>query len=383
MSKAQRPPNRLWIERYAEASGCTWLAGRLFGDADGGDLARRRGPYLFVLAVWLVVAIGFPTVTFLRRGRFPVLETPGNLFLLPVGLVVVFVILRLRDRHALVVDRLPDPIASGEVEHSCRTRRLLGALGWPAPETAIDEVVPSRTKRGLLVLGLGLHASWFFVDPDPMSHFIAVHGWAISLVFFLLIVPLVSYVIGMELASLYIGALLLLPLKVTVTRRIDFTDPMRFGGLRPLGTLLRDATVSLLVLVALFGVFEVVAAGTDPLDPYSRIILFGGMAFAAAAFFVPVYWLHKFMRTSKEARIAAIIEEVRESGPDDHAFPDTRPIDPTDYDEYTSQFIRLTWVENTREFPVDFSLVLEFVLVLVLPYLAHISSIFVFEELLH
>lgn len=64
-------------------------------------------------------------------------------------------------------------------------------------------------------------------------------------------------------------------------------------------------------------------------------------------------------------------------------FPHTRPAVPTVYDEYTHKHIQLTRVENLREFPVETHLVVELLFVVLLPYVAHVSSIFVFEHLLH
>lgn len=393
MPSERREPNPLWIERYADATRLAGLADRLVGtdptavDPDEPSETDRPpyGAYLVVTAAWLVTTAGFGAVQFARDGTVPVLRTPGLLLGLAPWLLVVYVIFRLRDRYASVVDGLPDPVSLEHAREPRRTRRFLRAVGWddPAGGVAKAEIVPRRTKLGLLVLGLGLHASWFVLDPSPMSHLTAVYGRALASVYFLVLVPLVYVVIGVELVSLYVGVLVLLPLKVTATDRIDFTDAKRFGGLRPLGRLLRDATASLLVFLALFAVFETIAVGSDPLDPFSRVVLFGGMAFAAAAFLGPVYWLHKFMRHQKEARIDDITDEIRHSGPDDDVFPDTRPVEPSHYDEYTYEYIKLSRVENMREFPVDFSLVLEFVFVLILPYLAHVSSIFVFEELLH
>lgn len=393
MPSERREPNPLWIERYAELTRLDALADRLVGtdatgDGDDDATAAHRSPYgayLVVVAAWLVTTAGFGAVQFARDGAVPVLRTPGLLLGVAPWLLVVYVVLGLRGRHASVVDGLPAPVDLEGAREARRTRRFLRAAGWddPTGRAAMEEIVPRRTKLGLLLLGLGLHASWFVLDPSPMSHLTAVYGRAIASVYFLVLVPLFYVVVGVELVSLYVGVLVLLPLKVTATDRIDFTDAKRFGGLRPLGRLLRDATASLLVFLALFAVFETIAVGTDPLDPFSRVVLLGGMAFAAATFLGPVYWLHKFMRHQKEARIDDITDEIRHSGPDDDVFPDTRPVEPSHYDEYTYEYIKLSRVENMREFPVDFSLVLEFAFVLLLPYVAHVSSIFVFEELLH
>lgn len=368
----------LWVERYGEASGLSSATARVLDVEDGG----RYGPYLFVALAWAVTTLGFGFVRFLQDGTFPVLQAPGLLVAILPLLFVVYVILGLRDRYRAVVEDLPDPVDVSESEDARIARAVLRVAGWsdPTGADALADIVTRRVKLSVLVLGLGLQASWFVLDPSPTSHLAAVYGRPVALVYFLLIVPLVYTVLGAELLSLYLGVHLFLPLKATAADRIDFDDPLRFGGLRPLGRLLRDSTASFLVVLAFFVVSEAVGPGSSPLDAFSRLLLLGGTAFAACAFAAPVYWLHKHMRGMKEARVERISRAMVEGGPDGGPATDALP-DPGDVD-YTYEFIRLTRVENMHEFPVDLSLVLEFCVALLLPYAADVSTALVSEALL-
>lgn len=370
----------LWIDWYASRTGMYRLLSLL--GVEDETRQRRYGPYAFVVVLIFVLGVGFPAVRYVQTGSFPVLESPGLLVMLPAWLFIVYVIRGLAQRYETVTGALPEPDDVGD-SGGQHYRGLLTAVGVPLDGAAtFQHPVPATLKRFLLVPGVGLHLAWFVLDPSPMSWLRTIWGPELAWVFFGIIVPFVFFVIGVELVSLYLGVHVFLPLTVTARDHIDFTDPHLYGGLRSVGRLLRDSAASMLVLLSLYFVFESVSMGTSPFDAFSRIILFGGIGFAVCTFLGPVYWLHLYMRRKKEAKIEEITDEIEMEGPDGARFPD---IDPKtdEFEFYTNEFIRLNRVENMKEFPIDFSLVVEFIFVLLLPYLAHVSSIFVFEKLLH
>lgn len=373
-------PGGLWIDWYASHTGMYVLLS-LLGVEDEAT-QRRYGPYAFLVVLIGVILVGFPAIRYVQTGTFPITQTPGLLVMLPAWLFIVYVIRGLAKRYEAVTNTLPGPVDSGGVEHGYS--RVLTALGVPIAndDAVFEDPIPRSLKRGLLVPGIGLHLTWFIVDPSPMSWLRTIWGPELAWVFFGVVVPFVFFVLGVELVCLYLGVHVFLPATVAARDHIDFTDPHLYGGLRPVGRLLRDSAASMLILLSLYFVFESVSMGSSPFDAFSRIILFGGIGFAVLTFLGPVYWLHHYMRRKKEAKIEEITKEIETEGPEGSRFPD---IDPKtdEFEFYTNEFIRLSRVENMKEFPVDFSLVLEFLFVLALPYLAEVSSVYVFEELLH
>lgn len=233
------------------------------------------------------------------------------------------------------------------------------------------------------MLGAAVYIGWITVDPAPFAPLEPIYGRTITRIKVLGIIPFVNYVLVVELVSMYVGVHLLLPLKITCADLADVEAPRGYLGFRPVGRLLRDSTGGFLILVTLYISIESVAPGTSPFDPFATLVLLGSSLFVGLIFFGPVYWLHHYMRRVKDEYVDWLQAELRATGPDDSVFPHTRPAVRTDYDEYTHKHIQLTRVENLREFPVETHLVVELLFVVLLPYVAHVSSIFVFEHLLH
>lgn len=81
------------------------------------------------------------------------------------------------------------------------------------------------------------------------------------------------------------------------------------------------------------------------------------------------------MRRMKEAKLSELAADLETDAPADLASS-------TEVVSYIHEFIRLTRIEDMHDWPVDIGLMLELVFVLILPYVAHVSAIVVFEELL-
>lgn len=371
-------PETLWIDMYARRSGVAALLDHL-----GVEKSDTYAPYAFIVLLWAVLSFGFPAIRFVETGAFPVAQTPGILMILPSWLFVVGLIRWLHAEHELVLEREHFPGEDKTFSPPNRqrsrwrsvTRSFLTLVGVriDGDQTDLTRTVPRRVKRVLLVPGLGLHAAWFFVDPSPMSWLGEVWGPELAALFFFVIVPGVFFVFGVELVSIYIGIHVLLPLSITVSDRINFDDPHLYGGLRPVGALLRNSAASFLVVLSAYVAFETVARGSTPLDAFSQVILFGGIAFGALIFAAPVYWLHRYMRRQKWAKVEQIVAEVRDQNEGGVTFPDIDPTNRETFEFNTQEYIRLDRVERMKEFPVDFSLVLEFLIVLALPYVSSIT----------
>ena len=156
--------------------------------------------------------------------------------------------------------------------------------------------------------------------------------------------------------------------------RFDFDDERRYGGLRPLGELLRDGTAAAAIVLAGWVILEEIGPGTSPFDPFSGLLLAGGTLGLLLLFVVPVTWLHRYMRDRKAEKLAQIRREIERYGPDDRSLTETRAVYAKDYDVLNHQFVRLTLVQNTRVVPVDMSVVGELLIVVALPYVAELTA---------
>lgn len=379
---------RLWIQRAAGLTRSRWLAERLWDQ----EVAAGRAPYLVVTAAWVFDAIVLSTVPFVGRGQLPILQEYAIWLMLPSWLFVTYLILGLHRRYeAIATDLIRRDPSSKRPDTGRATprryERVLGVLGVPEPPThrraALTQIVSTRVRVGLLVLGAAVYLGWIWIDPAPFAPLEPLYGETITRIKVLGIIPFVNYLLVVELVSMYVGVHLLLPLKLTSADLADVEDPRGYLGFRSVGRLLRDSTVAFLVLVTLYISIESVAPGTSPFDTFAILVLLGSSLFVGLIFFAPVYWLHVYMRGVKDDYVDWLQEELEAAGSDDSVFPHTNPAGRADYDEYTHKHIQLSRVENLREFPVETHLVVELVFVVMLPYVAHISSIFVFEHLLH
>lgn len=363
----------LWFDWYVDRLRLGGVSERYLG-------SKKRGVYLVAVLAWLVPAVGFPAVQFLRDGTFPIGRTPGLSIALVGVLFGLFAARWLREHYHSVVSDLP---AAAEPFPWVHWWPATAAVERLRSSSLADDVptapVPTWVRRSALVLALGLHGLWFVVDPNPMAQFTAVYGRPMALVFFLVFVPAVYSVLGAELLSLYVGIHFLLPLRIIAGDRLDFSDELQFGKLRPVGRLVRNSAATMLLLLAVFTVAEAIGVQTSPVDPFSRILLFGGIVFGALSFCLPVFVLHEFMHGMKAAKLA----QLRDRGSGPAVLLEPPPSTAADLNRYTHEYIRLDRVQSMREWPIDFGIVLEFVMVLLLPYLAELSASYVFEELLH
>jgi len=353
----------------------------------------RLALYLFVGTLVSIDVFFLDFVGYLQTGRFLFAEQPGEWILLPGWLLVVWIILRLRRLYESTIQNLPeqsDPdISAIETDRQTWTDDLLAWLG--VSKTAADKehanlesMYSRRLTVAILLAGWLFHFSWWVFDPAAGQTVTQIAGREVALAKFFGVYPIFYYPIGAEFVSLYIGIHALTPFKIRRARLIDFTDPHGFGGLQSVGNLLKHSTISYFLLLSLFASFLTLARGTGVTNPFNLSFIVGGSVFGIALFYAPVYWLHVHMSTAKNEKIDAIAREIRTAGTDDRMFPNTQADSTSTVLEYTHDHIRLTRVENTKEFPTNLSMIQKVMFSLVLPYFAWIvlDSLLVFFNLL-
>lgn len=368
----------LWIETLSRRSGADRIA---------DDLLNRPelGPYLLVFAVGVGYLYGVSMLGYLVTGTIRFVADPATNLIVPAILVITVSLRRLDEQAAAVLSDLPGRDTAVERVRSDGSVGIGGSSIYdtidrfvsrsglaPDLETADPaRLVSSRLKVGVLVVALGYHAAWLLAKPPSYYALIDLIG-PYSAVGFYLVQPF-TYLLFAELVSLVIGIHVSLPFAISKDRRIDFTDIHDFGGLRPVGRLLKTSAVSLLVLLSVYVVFVAFAIGPDIGDARHLSILIGASGLILLLFFAPVFWLHRHMRRMRAAKLEAIGEEFAAAGGDDRLPPDV-PAPDEEVEEYTSANLKLARVRQTRTYPLDLGIVEELLLVLALPFLIQLSA---------
>lgn len=383
---AEDTEERLWIEIIAKETNLETLGKKVFG-------RPGLGPYLVVLALYLFDALFLQYFVYLHSGFIGPIENPITLVILPAWLFAVWVARRLKFRYHDVVEQLPepDPVIVKDKETSARTDRLLQAVGVPyesgtVSPAAFDRTIPKRLRVLVFAVAVLVHFLWLIgtvvYTPANWAWMLETWGRPITYLRMGLVLPFGYYIIVSELVSMFLAVHFVLPGEIIGSGRLNFGDPLGYAGLRPVGRLIKRSTVYYVIGLSTFGTFFTFNnAVLNPTIPFLLTII--GTALATLMFFGPVYWLHRYMKAAKEAKMEDIAGTVRERGPDtdDGMFPETFVETPDHVSEYTHEYIRMRKVEDTAEYPVDVAIVQEVLLILILPFLAHVSSIYVFEHL--
>ncbi|MFB6267482.1 MAG: hypothetical protein ABEI31_07465 [Halodesulfurarchaeum sp.] len=380
---ATDPLGPLWLERVAASTGFDALARRL-GIAGHGTV-------LMVLTLPLVDRTVVAGLAYLQTGRVEATVNPIILSTIVLWPLATFLALWLRDRAGDIISSVPDPHPSIEESQMTGVQRralsvmgidLSGDGGGDPTGASPPRLLTARMQAVLLLLFVAYHVVALVVFPPNWSFIQTYWGPTVIAIRHGLFMP-AFYALASQLVAIILAIHVALPLWISETGRLDFADPHGYGGMRPIGNLLKVSTLLYLAGVTSAAVFFVANISIEASNLYPDTTVLAGMTGGVVLFFAPAYWLHRHMRAAKEARIDDIAEDIRRSGPEDdeEMFPETRANSPDEGIEYTHGYIQLSQVRSMHEYPIDVSMVQEFLFVLLLPYVAHVSSIYVFEHL--
>lgn len=376
--------NRLWIERIAETLHFDSLAGRILNRPD-------LAPYLLFATVYAIDIPVLSSVQYLRFGYHPFIANPSNI-LVPVGLAfAIWASRSLRSGYETAIQELNDNEGVEQFKQELGIIERVSTLVSAETSTAyreanIRKLVSNRLKIVLLLIGWAFHASWLFFNPEAMEYVFSFGGPVIGIIKFFGIIPFFYYIIGVDFASVYLGILLLLPLKLRISGEINFQDPLGYGHLKPIGDLIKSGTLYYFLAVGAYiifmGVTAFLARRGAQLADVTRINTFGiavTIVIGIVLFVLPILVIHGHMKHAKHAKIQQLAKEVEDRGPKDDGmmFPETSiPESVDEGHEYIQYFIKISKVENTHEYPVDVTHLQELVLAAFVPYLAHVTVTF-------
>lgn len=373
----------LWVERLASLLRLDTLADRL-------HIAPTWGPYLFVILVYIIDLPLLGTIGYLQHPGTPhgLLNNPLGSLMVVVGLLYgVWATRRLHIAYHKTVQELPDPASLPQRYHhplpAPATHLLTAATDTTdGPDSMLQSMVTGRFKLGLYGLAIVLYLTHLAVNPTSPEATYRLNGPLIASIKVWVIVPILYMAVVVDFAATYLATTILLPLKVRHLGLLDFRDPLGYGHLRPIGTLLRTTTTHYFIGLTLYAIW--VTSGVLTNAPYAVEIesvittaIAGGTLLGILLFLLPVVLLHTYITTAKTQKLEAIASQIRAQGPadDPHSFPETRP--PTDPDHghaYTQLYIDKTTVENTHDYPIDITHLQEIAITAVLPALASYTT---------
>lgn len=375
--------NRLWIERAATRLGLDRVAG------------PTRAPYLLLGSVYFVDVPILSSIRYVQTGFHPYLVNPASASVIVLAIFALWSSRRLRDAFEETVAALPpgpeastaqqDSMNDDRPPRSTLSRALL-RFGRPSEGTGERERLEPLVDPRLTTLALGtawiLYVAWITTNPTIQRLILVHEGPLIGGIKYGLLLPGVYLPLGAEFFVTYFGIIVLLPLEIRDAGLVNFQDPHGFGGLRPVGDLIRSASTYYLFglggYVAGIGLgFLLGEAGYVPsVGVVTTGFIVAGIFLGVLLFVYPVLVLHDHMKGAKHEKIQAIAAEVEQHGPpdDQNMFPETKvPTSLEEGNEYVHLYIKLRRVENMREYPIDTTHLQDLVLAVIFPLVAQLT----------
>ncbi|MFB6303111.1 MAG: hypothetical protein ABEH78_09665 [Haloferacaceae archaeon] len=368
----------LWVERMAAATGATGLAERLGRPG--------WGPYLLFGAVWTVDVPVLSTIRYLRAGYHPILVNPGVALVPIVLLVALWSVLALRARFEDARTALADCTDGRDVaDDGSPLDRLLDAWDRRVDRWVADtddpeawRLIPTRLRAALFVVALVVHVAWVFGARGNPEMLLAREGVIVGAAKFGVLIPFFYFPVVVEFVSVVLAVHLLVPSLVRCGGRVDFEDPLGYGGLRPVGDLVEASATGYFVVLVLYAASVAIGTLTDPTIPEPGLVpsalITAGTAGGLVLFFGPMFSLHRFMSQQKEDRLEEIRREASKGGGGDAVFPNLGPEEDDYLDEYTRHYMNLRRVSEMREFPVSYQRLSKVLGVAALPSLTEVVA---------
>jgi|AntDeeMetagen681_2_1112603.scaffolds.fasta_scaffold01049_4 hypothetical protein len=344
MSKVDHEVNT-WLDDIANTIGFGKLASEFPISVAPSTLYLAFG--LFVDTILLE---GYKQLT---GGRVTVLDNPFWLAI-PVSLIAALYINRDLNR------RYQDALHKMQI-----SQRVTDKAG-------LEELVSGKFRWALFILSVSLiitNLTLFITIPTILSN-----NGIPGIIGNYIIVPLFYTPVIIDFIATYLGIQLVLPRRLYHSEfRLDFLDPERLGGLRPVGELIKHSyyyTVLGIVAFALF-VYGPQIFGdlfSSPVEPSPLIDgLFTVAWLSGASVMGYGLWVfHRFMRREKKEKLHELNREYREIVEQPWDITNRRlPDSERDYIDDLEQ--RMDRITSTREYPATFAMWTQLLIGIILP----------------
>lgn len=319
----------LWIERLSAISGADSIARKLGWE--------KSGPYVFVIIIDFINVPILSTIAYMRGGAHPLLEYP-TWVALPLLLLLFIYVTRI-------------------VRKRCRVARRSAGRRESADPLPIDSMRDLR-----LIFYVVLFTGYVFVlllaGTDLL---IAEGGLIISGIKYLLIVPLLYFVVLTDFGSAIIFTQIGIPVSIAEQDvELDFDDPKRLGGMDPVGTLMSAGVagyyLGLSILTGAVGVqtlLGLVGPATESVEPITILAFVIAWVIGFIPGLIGIRTLHRHMRSKKETKIEELMDRIETLGVDNETFVYSEKETEIDHLKYLKENTKLQKVRETRTFPFN------------------------------
>lgn len=312
-------------------------------------------PYLLIGGVVLFDVVVLHTVQQLTVGQNTVLDNPSWLALPATVLLAVFTNRYARDRYAS---------ALREIRIETRTA---------SEPTAFRRLVPVRFKRTFYLTAVAGYYSYLVASGRILP--ILEYEGAAGLFGWLVIIPFVYAPILVETAAIYLS------LHFSFPRRFDredvevyYFDPHNLGGLRPVGTVLKQSyylftLAVVLVTVLLYAPFvfpDLLYTPYQPPERFVSVVVAGLWAVGVLSVGFSLGTLHRYMRDRRRTELQSLESRFYDllSEPYDvhRTLTDSEELRAWEREKH-----RIEQVRDTREYPATVTMWSQILFSVVLP----------------
>jgi len=193
------------------------------------------------------------------------------------------------------------------------------------------------------------------------------------------LVPFVYVPVATDAIATYLGIQLVLPRRVENSDiELDFLDPERLGGLRPVGELIKHSYYYTAGAIIGFAVFIYAPTLFDslsqPIPPtaITNLLFTAAWLIAAGVLGHSLYIFHRFMHTQKREKLLELDQQFREvvDGPWDitnHQIPAGKQERAAEIQEHMNR------ITSTKEYPATFAMWSQLLIGLILPKAVQIA----------
>lgn len=331
----------LWIERIANRLKFDRVSHRAFG-------TDAYAPYLFVLFVVVFDVPLMSTISYLLvpgRTFHPLIDLPAwPLF--PLALVLgIFGMRVIRSKYVVA-------------------RENAGRIEKP-----IQVSTPARFRIALFVTVVGVYFIYYFPN---LPQVFETEGLVIGAIKYFLIIPFVYFVVLTDFVAVYVHGLYFLPIAIQ-NQMVPLDFSKRFGGMKPVGSLLITASVFYFVALTFWTGATIL---NNPILEGKTFLLHGILWGTGILLFSIALWiLHRYMHEQKERKLAEIRDTIRNLGSDEEVFPYITPTRQNESIEYMVLYVNIDRVEQTQTYPVDTDRLLELIGAILIPVLLQAVSL--------
>lgn len=331
----------LWVERVADRLGFDRVAISLIDDPSAA-------PYFYILFVLIVDVPVLSTVgyVFLPHVTFhPFLHYPSwivNPFALLIG---IWGMRRIRSNYSEAIEN---------------TGRISSPIEVSSPEWV-------RLSVYVVAIVLYLIAIW----PTLPEH-LAREGLLLGGVKWLGIIPLVYIPVIAEFSAVCLHGILVLPITVYYRDiQLDFGDPMMFGGMVPVGSLVVSATKFYYVGFGLWTLESIIGSelGDTEMRTLSTVFFAAVWTVGAVLFLFTTFLMHRHMSRQRNGKLESIASEIQELRHQWGTFPLVFQDTQDEKLDLILMHINFSWVKETRTYPMNVDRLWELFAAAVLPVL--------------